>query len=161
MAPATATQPPKLETHRRAGPGRWGRIALIAAVVLLVLLVTAVALCRKPFSEAAILEDLHEVSDSQVTARAFHQKLFPYPGCMLEGVVFRHGSHQIKPLITIERLTIRGSYLGLLQTRVRRITAEGMRIFIPAFGTGEEFHTTPSTISVDEIVANGSSVEFA
>jgi hypothetical protein len=161
MAPATATQPPKLETHRRARPGRWGRIALIAAVVVLVLLAIAVALCRRPFSEGAILQDLHEISDSQVTARAFHQKLFPYPGCVLEGVVFRHGSHQIKPLITIERLTIQGSYLGLLQTRVRRITAEGMRIFVPAFGTGEDFHTTPSTISVDEIVANGSSVEFA
>jgi hypothetical protein len=159
MASATATRPPKLETDRRAG--RWGRIALIAAVVVLVLLAVAVVLCRRSFSEAAILQDLHEVSDSQVTARAFHQKLFPYPGCVLEEVVFRHGSHQIKPLITIDRLTIRGSYQGLLQTRVRRITAEGMRVFVPAFGTGEEFHTTPSTISVDEIVANGSSVEFA
>jgi hypothetical protein len=161
MASAAASQPPKFETRRGARPGRWGRIALIVTVVVLLLLAVAVALCRRSFSEAAILEDLHEVSDSQVTARSYHQKLFPYPGCMLEGVVFAHGSHQIKPLITIERLTIRGSYLGLLQTRVKRITAEGMQIFIPAFGTGEAFHTTPSTISVDEIVANGSGVEFA
>jgi hypothetical protein len=160
MASAAASQPPKFETRRGARPWRWGRIALIVTVVVLLLLAVAVALCRRSFSEAAILEDLHEVSDSQVTARSYHQKLFPYPGCMLEGVVFAHGSHQIKPLITIERLTLRGSYLGLLQTRVKRITAEGMQIFIPAFGTGEAFHTTPSTISVDEIVANGSAVEF-
>src|ERR1700726_1636898 len=33
MVPATATQPPKLETRRRAGPGRWGRIALVVTVV--------------------------------------------------------------------------------------------------------------------------------
>jgi hypothetical protein len=161
MTSATAAQPPKLETHRQAPGGLWRRIALIVGVVVVLLLALAVALCRRPFSEAAILQDLHEVGDSEVTARAFHQKLFPYPGCVLEGVVFRHGSHQIKPLITIERLTIQGSYLGLLQTRVRRITAEGMQVFVPAFGTGEAFHTTPSTISVDEIIANGSSVEFA
>src|SRR5205807_7769129 len=104
-------QPPKLETRSQAGRALWGRCALIAAVVVLVFLVIAVALCRKPFSEVAILEDLHEVSDSQVTARAFHQKVFPYPGYVVEGVVFRHGSHQVKPIITIEKLTIRGSYL--------------------------------------------------
>jgi hypothetical protein len=161
MASPTRAHPPKLEKYHHARPGRWGRIALIVTVVVLVLLAVALALCQRPFSEGAILQDLHEVSDSQVTARAFRQKLFPYPGCVLEGIVFRHGSHQLKPLITIEKLTIRGSYLGLLQTRVKRITAEGMRVFVPAFGTEEEFHTTPSTISVDEILANGATVEFA
>ncbi len=93
--------------------------------------------------------------------RAFHRTNFPFPGCILEGVVFYHGSGVGKPLITIEKVTIRGTYLGLLSKRVSRITAESMRVFIPAFGTGEAFHTTPSKITIDEIVANGASVEFA
>ena len=36
-----------------------------------------------------------------------------------------------------------------------------MQIFIPAFGTGATFHTTPSKITIDEIVANGAVLEFA
>ena len=51
--------------------------------------------------------------------------------------------------------------LVFLSQRVSRITAEGMRIFIPPFGTGEAFHTTPSRITIDEIVANGAAIEFA
>ena len=30
----------------------------------------------------------------------------------------------------------------------------------PAFGSGEEFHTSPSKITIGEIVANGAAVEF-
>ena len=108
-----------------------------------------------------MLQDLQEASDSRVEVRAFHQTVFPFPGCVLDGVVFRHGPPQAKPLITFDRVTIRGSYLGVLSTRVSRITAEGTRVFIPAFGTGEPFHTTPSKIKVDEIIANGAAVEFA
>jgi hypothetical protein len=161
MAQATAMPPPKIETQLPLQRGRWGKIGLIVAGILLILFVLALAFCRKPFSRTAILEDLHEVSDSQVEVRAFHQKMFPYPGCVLEGVVFRHGSPQNKPIITIDRLTIRGSYSGILQNRVSRVTAEGMHIFVPEFGTSEALHTTPATISVDEIVANGATVEFA
>ena len=140
---------------------RWGKIGLIVAGILLILFAAAMVFCRKPFSRTAILEDLHEVSDSQVEVRSFQQKMFPYPGCVLEGLVFRHGSHPNKPIITIDRLTIHGSYSGILQSRVSRVTAEGMHIFVPEFGTGEDLHTTPATISVDEIVANGATVEFA
>ncbi len=161
MAQATAMPPPKLERQRPTPGFRWGRIGLIVAGILLILLAVAIVFCRKPFSQSAIIEDLHESSDSQVEVRSFRQKMFPYPGCVLEGVVFRHGSHPEKPIITIDRLIIQGSYAGILQSRVSRVTAEGMHIFVPALGTGEALHTTPATISVDEIVANGATVEFA
>jgi hypothetical protein len=114
-----------------------------------------------PFAEVSVLQNLREASDSQVQVRGVHRTYFPFPGCILEGVVFYHGSDVGKPLIAIEKLTIRSTYLGLLSKRVGRITAESMRVFIPAFGTGEAFHTTPSKITIDEIVANGASVEFA
>ncbi|PYX58337.1 MAG: hypothetical protein DMG76_09330 [Acidobacteria bacterium] len=135
----------------------------------LILILAAATLCVAvllwsrlwPFAEAPVLQNLREASDSQVQVRAFHRTYFPFPGCILEGVVFYHGSGVGKPLITIEKLTIRGTYLGLLSKHAGRITAESMRVFVPAFGTGEAFHTTPSKITIDEIVANGASVEFA
>ena len=141
----------------------------MALILALILILAAATLCVAvllwsrlwPFAEAPVLQNLREASDSQVQVRTFHRRYFPFPGCILEGVVFYHGSGVGKPLITIEKLTIRGTYLGLLSKRVSRITAESMRVFIPAFGTGEAFHTTPSKTTIDEIVANGASVEFA
>jgi hypothetical protein len=63
-------------------------------------------------------------------------------------------------LITIEKLTIQGSYLGLMAMRVGRITVEGMVVSIPPFDTHAKFHTTRSKITIGEIVANGAVVEF-
>ena len=80
---------------------------------------------------------------------------------MLEGLQFNHGSNTSKPLITIDRLIIRGSYLGIFFRHLTRITGENMHIFISPFGSGETFHTTPSKITIDEIVANGAVLEFA
>lgn len=160
MAHATATRRVQFETPEQNGPKRRRRIALILVAAAVVLAAIAMALCQRPFSEAAVLQDLREVSGSQVEVRSF-RRTFPFPGCVLDGVIFRHGPPQAKPLITIERMTVRGSYLGVLSTRVERIIAEGMHVSIPAFGTGEPFHTTPSTITVGEIVANGATVEFA
>ncbi len=159
MAHATATRPVQFEIRQNAPKSR-RRIALILVAAAVVLAAIAMALCQRPFTEAAVLQDLREVSGSQVEVGAFH-RTFPFPGCVLDGVIFRHGPSQAKHLITIERITVRGSYLGVLSTRVERIIAEGLHVSIPAFGTGEPFHTTPSTITVGEIIANGATVEFA
>ena len=86
--------------------------------------------------------------------------MFPSPGCVLEGLIFRHNPSAAKPLITIDKLTIQGSYLGLLAQRVSRIAAEGLVVTVPPFGTGKALHTTQSKITVAEIVANGAVVEF-
>src|SRR5260370_14363233 len=152
----------RLRTRQRRGLGRSRRRALILILAGATLCVAVLLWSRLwPFTEARVLQNLREASDSQVQVRVFHRTYFPYPGCILEGVVFYHGSGAGRPLITIEKLTVRGTYLGLLSKRVSRITAESMRVFIPAFGTGEAFHTTPSQITIDEIVASGASVEFA
>ncbi len=113
-----------------------------------------------PFERATVIENLQEASDSQVHARAFHRFYFPSPGCVLDGVVFVHGA-EARPLITIDRLTIRGSYTGILAGHVTRITAEGLRVFIPAFGTGKPFHTTRSKLTIGEIIADGATIEVA
>ena len=161
MASATATPSLKSAPRQQTGQRRWRRLVLILVVTGGVFCAIILILCRRAFGRAAVLQDLREASGSQVEVRIFHQTYFPVPGCILEGVIFRHGLPQAKPLITIEKVTIRGSYLGLISSRVDRITADSMRVYIPAFGTGEAFHTTPSKITVDEFVANGAAVEFA
>lgn len=114
-----------------------------------------------PFRQKPVVQGLEEASDSKLRFRAFRRTYFPFPGCVLEGLQFNHGSNTSKPLITIDRLIIRGSYLGIFFRHLTRITGENMHIFISPFGSGETFHTTPSKITIDEIVANGAVLEFA
>ena len=140
-----------------------GNRKLLSATIVLGLIFFALALALRhwwPFRQPAIIQNLSEAGDSQVTARSFRETYFP-PGCVLEGVAFRRGN-DAKPLITIDRLTIVGSYHGLISQSVNQITADGMHVFIPAFGTASQaFHTSPSKITINEIIANGSTVEFA
>jgi hypothetical protein len=131
----------------------------VAAAFCVVVLLLWVELW--PFQQKPVVQSLEEASDSKLSIRAFHRTYFPFPGCVLEGLQFNHGSNASQPLITIERLIIRGSYSGILSRRLTRITAEKMHISIPPFGSGETFHTAPSKITIDEIVANGAVLEFA
>ena len=131
----------------------------VAAALCVVVLLLWVELW--PFQQKPVVQSLEEASDSKLSLRAFHRTYFPFPGCVLEGLQFNHGSNNRKPLITIERLIIRGSYSGILFRHLTRIAAENMLISIPPFGGGQTFHTTPSKITIGEIVANGTVLEFA
>lgn len=137
---------------------------------IIILLVTAVciAACLAalfwnrywPFTEKAVVEDLAEASDSTVIIRSSRRTYFPFPGCILEGVEFRHGPDKWT-LITIDKLTIEGSYSGILTKRVPRIQAEGAHVFVPPFGSNVTFQTQHSNLVVEEIVANGGVIDFA
>lgn len=156
--------PPR--TFRARPPVKRARSSKLLIVLgsVAVILVGALAMVlsrRWPFAQAPVIQDLREASDSQVAVRSFHETYFPSPGCVLEGVTFRRGPSGATPLITIQKLTIQGSYHGLLTQHVSRIIVDGMQVAIPAFGTGEPFHTTPSTITTDEMIFNGALVEFA
>jgi hypothetical protein len=133
---------------------------MIVAIAVVLLAIVLVSSSEWPFSQPQILEDLHEASDSQVQARAFHRTYFPFPGCVVEGLIFNHDPAAPSPLITIEKLTIRGSYFGLFTKSVSKINAEGLYVRVPAFGTSKTLQTTPSKITIDEIVANGAVIEF-
>ena len=113
-----------------------------------------------PFTERAVLEDLAQASDSTVTARTSRRTYFPIPGCILEGVEFHHGPANWT-LITIEKLMIEGSYLGILTRHVPRIRADGWHAYVPPFGSNVIFNTQHSKLVVEEVVANGAVVEFA
>jgi AsmA-like C-terminal region len=162
MVPVTAPPPSTLARPQQRWQGNHKKVVLPVTLLGCVLLCAgAIGLHRYwPYSQSEVLQDLREASDSQVQVQRFHETFFPSPGCILEGLVFHHNPSAAKPLITIEKLTIQGSYLGLLAQRVSRISAEGLVVTIPPFGTGKALHTSQSKISIAEIVANGSVLEF-
>jgi hypothetical protein len=155
VGPRTSTP----DAHRSQTRSRLAKTLIIFALVAA--LGAASVLCVKywPFSEKSVQQDLAEAADSSVTIRSYHPTYLPSPGCVLEGIEFRHGANQFR-LITIDKLIIEGSYSGILTQHVPRITAVDARIFIPPFGANTQFHSQHSTLVVDQLVANGTNVEF-
>ncbi len=150
-------------THKSAPQfSRGQKIILLIAVVAIAIAICLALLWSRfwPFTEKAIVQDLAEASDSTVTIRSSHRTYFPSPGCILEGLKFQHGPDKWT-LITIDKLTIQGSYSGILTKRVPRIKAEGGHVFVPPFGSKVTFDTQHSNLVVEEIVADGTVVEFA
>ena len=140
-----------------------GKTILIIIAVAAVAIAAGVAFSWSriwPFTETAVVQDLSEASNSTITIRSSHQTYFPMPGCILEGVEFHHGPDKWT-LITIDRLTIEGSYSGIVTKHVPRIRAEGGHVFVPPLGSHETFETQHSNLVVDELVADGTVVEFA
>jgi AsmA-like C-terminal region len=135
--------------------------ACVAAGVLLSGAIFLAA--RWPFSRAAVLEDLAEASLSRVGVGSFHGTYFPRPGCVLERVTFQHNPKAgSPPLITIQKLRIEGSFVGLLTKHVRSIRAESLRILIPPRGSGEHFQTPRrSRFVIDDLIADGGILEVA
>jgi len=135
-------------------------IAAMAAAVIFVSTAAILWIRFWPLGQNSVVQDLQEASDSRVQIQSFHTIYFPHPGCTVRGLTFIHGADTEHPLIAIEKLTIEGSYLSMLARHVSRITAEGLRIFVPSQAS-QPFHTQSSTISIGEIVANGATLEFA
>ena len=165
-APTSAAAPPASPgktTHKTSQPSSriWTVLIIFAAVVFIAACLAAFFWNRFwPFTEKAVVQDLAEASDSTVTIRGSHRTYFPFPGCILDGVEFHHGPDKWT-LITIDKLTIEGSYSGILTNRVPRIRAEGGHVFVPPFGSNVAFNTQHSKLVVEELVANGTVVEFA
>ena len=136
------------------------RRLLVAVFSLLTILGVGGLLAAKywPFAEGDVRQDLAEATDSTVTIASYHASYFP-PGCTLEGIEFHHGADHFK-LITIQKLIVDGSYSGILTRHLRRITAIGVRVYIPPFGGNVKFHSQHSKLVIDELIANGTGVEF-
>jgi AsmA-like C-terminal region len=138
-------------------------LPLAAGAALVGLGLVVLLVIRWPFRQEAVLKALEEASLTRVNSRAFHGTYFPHPGCVLENVTFQHNPKAgTPPLITVERLEIEGGFTGLFTSHLSRIRAEGMRLLIPAPGSGDHFQTPErSTFVVDEIVADGTVLEVA
>src|SRR5579871_6303595 len=167
MASRVTAQPPlrrnpptPFPTPRRTGLKFHHKCIIAGIVVFVALCVLGFVYIRiLPFSEQAILRELSEAADSQITATGYHRTHFPSPGCVLEHVEFHKGPNNFR-LVSIDKLVIKGTYLGLLRHHVHHINAIGAQIYIPPFGTDLTFRTQHSNIVVEEIIANGAHVAF-
>jgi AsmA-like C-terminal region len=158
-SPAIASAAPVKAAPGRLGASRWNWRWILAGIfagMVLVVFLSIFSASAWPFSEHAVLQDLAEAADSSVTATRYHATYFP-PGCILEGVEFRHQKFR---LITIQKLIVKGSYLGILRRHISRVEAIRAHVFIPAFGSKLNLHTRHSTTVVDEFVANATDVEY-
>jgi hypothetical protein len=161
MVSRVAAEPQSHVPEVRSSLKRHHQLIILASAVVLALGILGFVYIRiLPFSEQAILRELAEAGDSDVTARGYHRTHFPSPGCVLERVEFRKGPNRLL-LVSIDKLVIKGTYLGLLRHHVHHINAIHAHIFIPPFGTDLTFHTHHSNNVVERLVANGALVEFA
>ncbi len=139
------------------GHSRRKRWLLIAAgcLALLVGIFGILLTIKWPFTSPQVAQDLAEATSSKVEIQKFRPIYFPHPGGVAEGITFRHGNIAT-PLISIQRLTIRASYLGLLTKHISVLKADGMRVILPPFGTDGDWSSASSKIIIDEFIADQS-----
>ena len=155
---------------RRSGSGiskRW-LLGIVAALVVAASVWVFLLVWNWPFKEQAVVKALQDRFARQVEIRSFRLTYFP-PGCVATGVSFLHRKRRdLPPLITVETLTVRGSYHGLLTQSVNQVDVAGLHIVIPPKGqNGQEPNVFPLTNSVSgknlaigEIVTDNALIEF-
>jgi len=122
-----------------------------------------------PFTQDAITKALEEASGRPVQIRTFSNSYFP-PGCTAEGIRFlRHKHPEAAPIITVEKLTIRGSFTGFLSSprRLSAVRVVGMHMIVPP-ETHEDgnyrvaLNTGPrgASLAISIITADGAVLEF-
>jgi AsmA-like protein len=149
-------------TLMQGGSIRKHRILLAAAILLVLLLFVGFFLVsHHVFGRVAVLQDLREAIGAEVRIKDFRLLRFPHPGCVLEGVTFvQNGSANSRPLISIQKLTVVGSYWELLAHRVPLIRAEGMHVVVPPFGAGSPISHKKSNTVVGQFVTENAVLEF-
>ncbi len=140
---------------------RWLKLAALSLLGLGLIGIVLLAVFW-PFRLDRITKELADESDSKVTAGSFHATYFPYPGCVLEQVIFQHNPKGgTPPLITVKRITIRGTFGGIFARHLKLVLVEGMHILVPPLGS-EHFETPRrSSVVVDDLVADGAVLEVA
>jgi hypothetical protein len=158
-------QPPATTRHtvpkwlRIAGALFFGGIA--ASIVLLAI--------NWPFTQDAMTKALEEASGRPVQIRIFSNSYFP-PGCTAEGIRFlRHKHPEAAPMITVEKLTIQGSFTGLFSSpkRLSAVRVVGMHVIVPpetheGANNRVALNTGPggSSLVISKITADGAALEF-
>src|ERR1039458_3176291 len=101
--------------RRRSRLPKW--LWVIGALFLGVIALATVLLATHwPFTETAVTQALEAASGRDVRIRTFSQTYFP-PGCIAGGISFlRHKHPEAQPVITVERLVVQGSIIGMLSS---------------------------------------------
>jgi hypothetical protein len=151
---------------KRRWPAKWLWIGA-GATVLAAAIGMAVLVTHWPFRREALMQALEAASGRQVEIRSFSRTYVP-PGCSAEGIRFlRHKHPGEPPIITVERLVIRGSFLGLVSspTRLADVRVVGMHMIVSPKATGEDqtsvlLNSGPGGLEISRIVADGAVLEF-
>jgi len=144
---------------------RWPRVLIALAVIFVAVLVLFARYF--PFSEKNVIESLRETFPSTLNVDHFEAVYFPHPGCKAEGITFRSKSSApgSPPRVTIQKLTIQGSYADLLLRphHISRVFLDGLRVQIPPLGDAGDFSGgySASQTTIGEVVVNGAVLEFA
>jgi hypothetical protein len=147
---------------------RW--ILVSAAVLAVAVAAGAMLLAMNwPFTQAAITKTLEDRFVRDVTIRKFRVTYFP-PGCVAEGIEFLHRQRKdLPPLITIQALTIRASYSGLLRIHklINDVQVAGLHVLVPPKNPDASRQTFPltnstsgKTLTIGEITTDGAVLEF-
>ncbi len=149
---------------------RLHRTVLIGMALFLGALVAlAIIYVRQwPFTRESITQALQQQTGSTVQIGSFRQFYFPRPGCAAENVTLRRGGGAQQPLIAIRRLTISGSYSGLLIRHIDTVRAEGLHISIPSeqqqaaaeSSSPVKVASLQSGLTIGEIVADGAQIDI-
>jgi hypothetical protein len=144
---------------------------LIVTVILLGALVGGGVMLireRAPLTRQWVVAALEDRYRSKVEIKSFEAALFPRPSAVAEGLAFREGGRtDIPPFITMRRLTVEASFLGLLESprKIDRVVVEGLQIHVPPRKKqGEpkkgESGSQYSRFVVGEFIADGTALEI-
>ena len=156
-------RPPAAAGHKIP---KWLWIA--GAVLVLGIAAGIVALAvRWPFNKDAITKALEEASGRTVQISTFSNSYFP-PGCTAEGIKFlRHRHPELTPIITMQKLTIQGSFTGLFgsKKRLSAVRVVGTHMIVPPEtepGNPVELNAGPGgkSLAISKITADGALLEF-
>ena len=163
--PAPPPHQGSVDTRHSGSPGRVGKAAWIAIAVVVVLLIVVGTLLALhwPFTPAALIGSLEQDAQGQVEMGSVREIYFPHPGCVAENVVIHRDPSS--PKLTIRRLTIVGSYLGMVRRYIPRVIADGAVLSVPQGQLKELFASRtgqqPTNTRVGEIDADGAKILVA
>jgi hypothetical protein len=147
---------------------RW--ILSVAAVAVVGAGLAAILLALNwPFTDKAIAKTLQDRFARDVRIAKFRVTYFP-PGCVAEGVEFLHRQRKdLPPLITVQTLTVRASYSGLLRIHklINDVQVVGLHVRVPPKDPNSSHQVFPlttstsgKTLTIGEIATDDAVLEF-
>jgi hypothetical protein len=147
---------------------RWIFVGAALAAVLVASCAIVLSL-NWPFTQAAVTKTLEDRFARDVKIRKFRSTYIP-PGCVAEGIEFLHRKRKdLPPLITVQTLTIRTGYSGLLRIHkvINDVQVSGLHVLVPPKSPESGSQTFPltnstsgKTLTIGEITTDGAVLEF-
>ncbi len=122
-----------------------------------------------PFTEQAVTKALQDRFAREIRIQRFRATYFP-PGCVAEGIDFLHHKRKdLPPLITVQTLTIRASYSGLMRIHklINDVQVAGLHVRVPPKSPDSSHEILPltnstsgKTLTIGEITTDDAVLEF-